>query len=92
MLGDLLNKQPGASAGPISILGQWAIVRIAERKEPDAARLAAERASIQLNLKQKFSQTRYSLIRDSILNNLIESGKVKKNKKAIERLLAAYSS
>lgn len=92
MLGDLLNKQVGASAGPISILGQWAVVRIAERKEPDPARLAAERASIQLNLKQKYSQTRYSLIRDSILTKLIESGKVKKNKKAIERLLAAYSS
>jgi peptidyl-prolyl cis-trans isomerase D len=92
MLGDLLNKQVGASAGPISILGQWAVVRIAERKEPDPVRLAAERASIQLNLKQKYSQTRYSLIRDSILTKLIESGKVKKNKKAIERLLAAYSS
>lgn len=92
MLGDLLNKPAGASAGPISILGQWAVVRIAERNEPDPARLAAERASLQLNLKQKYSQSRYSLIRDSILNKLIESGKVKKNKKAIERLLAAYSS
>lgn len=92
MLGDLLNKPVGASAGPISIIGQWVVARIAERKEPDMAGLANERASIQMNLKQKVSQGRYALIRDSVLNTLIEKGKVKKNKKAIERLLAAYSS
>jgi peptidyl-prolyl cis-trans isomerase D len=92
MLGDLLDKPQGAAAGPISVLGQWVVARLVERKEPDAAGLVAQRTSIQLNLKQKTSQSRYNLIRDSILNTLIESGKVKKNKKAIERLLAAYSS
>ncbi len=92
MLGDLLNKPVGSAAGPISIIGQWAVARIVERKEPDPAQLANERIQIQSNLKQKTSQTRYSLIRDSILNKLIQDGKVKKNKKAIERLLAAYSS
>lgn len=92
MLGDLLNKPVGAAAGPISIVGQWAIVRIAERIEPDPAKLNAERTIIQMNLKQKASQARYSLIRDSILNTLIEKGKVKKNKRAIERLLASYTT
>jgi peptidyl-prolyl cis-trans isomerase D len=92
MLGDLLNKPVGASAGPISIVGQWAVARIAERIEPDPAQLANTKVSVQLNLKQKASQQRYSLIRDSILHSLIEKGKVKKNKKAIERLLASYTS
>ncbi len=92
MLGDLLQKPVGAAAGPISITGQWVIARIAERTEPDPAGMAAARTSISLNLKQKAATDRYLLIRDSLLNKLIEEGKVKKNKKAIERLLAAYSS
>lgn len=92
MLGDLLNKPVGASAGPISIVGQWVVARIAERKEPDAAGMESARKSILLNLKQKAATERYLLMRDSMLNRLVEDGKVKKNKKAIERLLASYAS
>jgi len=92
MLGDLLNKPVGASAGPISIVGQWVVARIAERKEPEAAGIEAMRKTIQLNLKQKAATERYLLMRDGMLNRLIEQGKVKKNKKAIERLLASFAS
>ena len=92
MLGDLLQKPVGASAGPISFTGQWLVARIAERREPDAAGLEAAKKSIQLNLKQKAASERYLLMRDSIMTKLIEEGKVKKNKRAIERLLAAYSA
>jgi peptidyl-prolyl cis-trans isomerase D len=92
MLGDLLNKPVGASAGPISIVGQWVVARVAERKEPDPAGVEAMRKTIQMNLKQKAATDRYMLMRDSMLNNLIEQGKVKKNKKAIERLIGSYAS
>ena len=92
MLGDLLRKPVGSSAGPISIVGQWVVARIAERKEPDPAGMESMRKTIQLNLKQKAATERYLLIRDSILTKLIEQGKVTKNKKAIERLLGSFAS
>ena len=92
MLGDLLRKPVGSSAGPISIVGQWVVARIAERKEPDPAGMESMRKTIQLNLKQKAATDRYLLIRDSILTKLIEQGKVTKNKKAIERLLGSFAS
>ena len=91
-LGDAFDKPIGTVIGPLNVGTQTVIAKIVERNTPDIGRLEAERESIVLSIKQKKSAERASLTRDSVLNYLIQKGKVKIHQDVLDRLRDRYRS
>jgi peptidyl-prolyl cis-trans isomerase D len=87
---DLFSKPEGAVVGPISVMGQWVIARSVERREPSDTQFANEKVTIVDGLKKKMQRERYELFRDSIMQHLLNEGKIKRNQNAINRLINAY--
>ena len=56
------------------------------------SKLAEEREAILFNLKAQKAQQRKELLEDGIVIQLINEGKVKRNDRAIQRLISAYRS
>lgn len=92
VLGDQFGQPVGTIAGPMNIGGQWAIVKIVDKKEADMTKLAAERETLVMQLKGRVVNERRMLFRDSVVNYLLDKGKVKKNKEVIDRLVNSYRS
>lgn len=92
MLTDQFNLPAGSIAGPLNMGGQWTVIKIVEKKEPDMSQLASEREALVFQVKSRLGNERKSLFRDSVVNYLIDKGKIKKNKDVIDRLMNAYRS
>ena len=88
----LFSKPQGSIVGPVEVMGQWVIAKSVERTSPPDAQYAAERETIILNLKRKIANERDQLFEDSVLQHLLDEGKIKRNQNAITRILSAYRS
>jgi peptidyl-prolyl cis-trans isomerase D len=86
---EAFKKPVGAVLGPINVLGRQVIYKVVAKTEPDPSRLAAEKDSILLDLKQKRAVERRDLFYDSVLTKLIQEGKVKIHRDVIQRLVTA---
>jgi hypothetical protein len=64
--------------------------KIVERQDIDLSKFAQEREQIVLQLKSRKAADRVSLLRDSVLADLIQRGKVKKHQQVIDRLISQY--
>jgi peptidyl-prolyl cis-trans isomerase D len=91
-LGDNFNKPVGTIFGPLPVANQTIIGKISGRQDANMAGLAAEREDIIERLKGKKSADRKSLLRDSIVTDLVRSGKIKKHEAVIQRLIGQYRS
>jgi peptidyl-prolyl cis-trans isomerase D len=92
MLGDSFDKPVGTVFGPITASNQTIVGKIVDRQDIDLSKFALERDNIILQLKSKKAADRVSLLRDSVLTDLIQRGKVKRHQAVIDRLIAQYRS
>jgi len=92
LLGNVFDKPVGSTFGPMSVTSQTIIGKIVDRQGADMSKFAQERDGIVLQLKAKKATERQSLLQDSVLSQLILSGKVKKHQAVIDRLIAQYRS
>ncbi len=92
LLGDVFAKPVGTVFGPMPVASQTIIGKIVDRQSIDMTKFAQERDGIVLQLKAKKANDRQSLLQDSVLSQLIQSGKVKKHQAVIDRLIAQYRS
>jgi peptidyl-prolyl cis-trans isomerase D len=90
VLGDLFEKPAGAIFGPMTAANQTVVGKIVERQDIDLSKFAQEREQIVLQLKSRKAADRVSLLRDSVLADLIQRGKVKKHQQVIDRLISQY--
>jgi peptidyl-prolyl cis-trans isomerase D len=90
LLGDLFEKPAGTIFGPMTTSNQTVVGKIVDRQEIDMSKFAQERDQIVLQLKSKKANDRVSLLRDSVLVDLIQRGKVKKHQQVIDRLISQY--
>jgi peptidyl-prolyl cis-trans isomerase D len=89
-LSEAFDKPVGTVIGPIFAGTQTVIAKILEKQGGDMAKFAAEREGILNQLKGKKSGERQVLLQDSILNTLIQQGKIKKHQDVINRLMSRY--
>jgi peptidyl-prolyl cis-trans isomerase D len=90
VLGDLFEKPKGTVFGPMTASNQTVVGKIIDRQEIDVSKFAQERDQIVLQLKSRKAADRVSLLRDSVLTDLIQRGKVKKHQQVIDRLITQY--
>ena len=86
---EAFTKPIGTILGPITAQGSNLVCKIVGRDTPDPKQYPEERAAAMQTLKQQAATDRNSLFLDSILNQLIAEGKVKRNEDAIKRLAAS---
>ncbi len=89
-LSEGFTKPVGSFVGPFNIGGEVFLARTTDKQVADNSELAAKRDNLVLELKRKRAGMRKELFEDSIMNQLIKEGKVKKNNEAINRILANY--
>jgi peptidyl-prolyl cis-trans isomerase D len=91
-LSEAFDKPVGTVLGPIFAGNQTIVAKVSEKQEGDMAKFAAEREGLVNQLKGKKSAERQTLLQDSILNTLIQQGKIKKHQDVINRLMSRYRS
>jgi peptidyl-prolyl cis-trans isomerase D len=89
-LGDAFDKPVGTIIGPVFAGTQTILAKVTEKQAGDMTKFAAEREGILNQLKGKKSAERQVLLQDSILNTLIQQGKIKKHQDVINRLMSRY--
>jgi peptidyl-prolyl cis-trans isomerase D len=89
-LGDSFDKPVGSLVGPLSVSSMTIIGKIAERQAPDMAKFAQERDTIVVQAKSQKAQQMQILFQDSVVNHLIDKGKIKKHQEVINRLMQRY--
>ncbi|HEY3738680.1 MAG TPA: peptidylprolyl isomerase [Bryobacteraceae bacterium] len=87
---ELFAKPVGSVVGPISLMGQYIVAKSVDKKEPPADEFEAKRPEIVDGLKQKVAQERFLLFKDSVMQHLLDKGKIKRNQKAIDALVQSY--
>jgi peptidyl-prolyl cis-trans isomerase D len=87
---DLFAKPVGSVVGPVFVMGQYIVAKSIEKKEPSTDQFEATRREILDALKKKVATERYLLFKDSIMQHLLASGKIKRNQKAIDGLIQTY--
>jgi len=91
-LSEAFDKPVGAVLGPVFVGTQTIVGKVIEKQAGDMAKFAAEREGLLNQLKGKKSAERQTLLQDSILNTLIQQGKIKKHQDVINRLMSRYRS
>ena len=89
-LSEAFEKPVGALIGPINIGGQTIMAKVIEKAEPDLSKLPEQRETIVQSIKSKKAEERGQLFQDSIVNKLVDEGKVKIHKDVMNRLIARY--
>jgi len=89
-LSEAFDKPVGTLLGPLFTGNQTIVAKVSEKQEGDMAKFAAEREGLVNQLKGKKSAERQTLLQDSILNTLIQQGKIKKHQDVINRLMSRY--
>jgi peptidyl-prolyl cis-trans isomerase D len=92
LLADYFNKPVGTVFGPLQAANQIIVGEVAGRQDADMTQFAQQRDTIIEELKGKEKADRVNLLKDSILTDLIRTGKVKKHQAVIDRLVAQYRS
>jgi len=91
-LGDAFEKPVGSVIGPLNVGTQTVIAKIIDRTPADMSKLAEQRDMIVDQLKSKKVGTNSDLLGDSILNALVQKGKVKIHQDVLDRLRERYRS
>jgi peptidyl-prolyl cis-trans isomerase D len=91
-LSEAFDKPVGTLLGPLFAGTQTIVAKVSEKQPGDMAKFAAEREGLVNQLKGKKSAERQALLQDSILNTLIQQGKIKKHQDVINRLMSRYRS
>jgi peptidyl-prolyl cis-trans isomerase D len=91
-LSEAFDKPVGTVLGPVFVGTQTIVGKIIDKQAGDMAKFAAEREGLLNQLKGKKSAERQTLLQDSILNTLIQQGKIKKHQDVINRLMSRYRS
>jgi len=91
-LGNVFEKPVGSVFGPVPTGSQTVVGKVTDRQDADMSKFPQEREGIIEQLKGTKKADRVGLLRDSILTDLIQSGKVKKHQAVIDRLIAQYRS
>jgi peptidyl-prolyl cis-trans isomerase D len=92
LLGSSFDLPVGSTFGPVNVGNQTIVGKVVERQNADMSKFAQARDQIVLQLKAKKAQDRGNLLQDSILTQLMRSGKVKKHQDVINRLINQYKS
>jgi peptidyl-prolyl cis-trans isomerase D len=87
---DAFTAAVGSIFGPISIPEAKAVGKVLEHIPADMAGLAAQRAAIRDEIKNRKSQDRSVLFAEGVRQALIKEGKVKIHQDVVNRLLASY--
>jgi peptidyl-prolyl cis-trans isomerase D len=88
---DAFTKPVGTILGPTPINGKDFISKVLEQVKADTGALAAQRDQIVQGLKKQKATTQLELLEDSVVSQLIQEGKLKRNDKAINDLAASYA-
>jgi peptidyl-prolyl cis-trans isomerase D len=89
---DAFTKLPGTILGAINVGTQTVVAKLDEKQSPDPAKLAQDRQSIVMQIKNKKTEERDKLFQDSIMNKLTEEHKIKIHKDVINRIEQGYRS
>lgn len=92
ILAAYFDKPVGTVFGPMPAGGQTIVGKVAGHQDADMSQFTQQRDTIIEQLKGKKKADRVGLLKDSILTDLIRSGKVKKHQSVIDRLVAQYRS
>ena len=87
---ELFSKPVGSFIGPVNVMGQFVVAKSVGKTEPPADQYKATRPTILEGLKKKMATERYGLFKDSVMQYLLDKGKIKRNQKAIDGLIQAY--
>jgi peptidyl-prolyl cis-trans isomerase D len=87
---DAFTKPIGSILGPTPINGAETVSKVLEQQRGDPSLLAAQRQQIIDALKKQKASADLELLEDSTVTNLINSGKMKRNDKAINELASTY--
>lgn len=87
---DAFTKPIGTILGPTEINGAATVSKVLEQQRGDPGLLAAQKQQIIQDLKKQKATTANMLLEDSVVTQLINSGKLKRNDKAISELAASY--
>ena len=87
---ELFSKPVGSVVGPINLMGQFVVAKSTEKTDPPAEQFNAMRPAIVDALKTKIAKERYMLLKDSVMQYLLDKGKIKRNQKAIDALITSY--
>ena len=88
--GDAFTKPVGSIFGPINASGQTVLAKVTAKVEPEMKDFAAQRDTIISSIKQKKLEERGNLFQDSIVNKLIQQGKVKYHKDVVNQIIQRY--
>jgi peptidyl-prolyl cis-trans isomerase D len=91
-LADAFNAPVGGIVGPVNVGTQTVVAKVVSKIQPDMSKLATERESMVQQLKSKRAEERALLFQDSVVNKLIQEGKIKIHRDVINRLIAKYRS
>ena len=89
---DAFSKPIGTVIGPITVMGQTVVAKVAAQVAADMSQLPPERDAIITSIKQRKSRIRQDLFQDGVVANLIKTGKIKINKDAVNKVKAAFRS
>jgi hypothetical protein len=93
VLADYFKKPDGTVFGPLSTGGGQTVVgKVTGHQAADMSKFAQQRDTIIEQIKGQKKADRISLLKDSILTELIKKGKVKRHEAVINRLIAQYRS
>lgn len=87
---ELFGKPVGSAIGPVAVMGQYVLAKTIEKVEPDMSKFNEERQTIVDAIKRRMAQERYMLFKDSVMQHLLNKGKIKRNEKAISALIEQY--
>lgn len=87
---DAFTKPIGTVFGPVNIMEQVIVAKVASRTEADMSKLATERDELVTALKGRKARERKDLFEDGIVTKLVDQGKIKINQDAIKRLQNSY--
>lgn len=88
---DAFSKPIGSILAPTEINGQEVVAKVLEQVRGDPAMLAVMRPQIIQELKKQKATTANELLEDSVVTELMNAGKLKRNDKAINDLAASYA-
>lgn len=80
----------GAVYGPIPLVSGTVVAKVIAHIPADMSQLPAERSKIRDDIKSKRATDRDSLFEAGVVTELERTGKLKKNKAVIDRLITAY--
>lgn len=87
----IFSANPGAIVGPVQAGRNAVVMALVDKQEPSPEEIQKGMESARLQLLQQKQQEVFGIYVSDLISNLEKSGKIKKNKKALERLSQSQS-